>query len=245
MSIIRRYGSVWIEKTLENIHLLNESPRELWLIYVVKFLSSFSYFSYSLILTLFLSNEFGFDDEKAGWTYGAYGFMSVLYGMSLGWIVDYLGVRYALLLGAIVGGFSRLLLALASSSSVVLWLLYTLLPFSESLGIPIMTIGIKRYTNSNNQTIAYSLFYTFMNIAALISGPIVDACRSWFGNGLVIWGHFFGSLQLIILCGSFSTFCIIFIVLFGMRDIQCTESGDIREYPSNTTPLGTQLKEVS
>ncbi|EME28432.1 uncharacterized protein Gasu_41220 [Galdieria sulphuraria] len=170
--------------------------------------------------------------------------MSVLYGISLGWIVDYLGVRYTLLLGAIMGTFSRWLLALSSSSRVTVFLLYTFLPFSESLGIPVMTIGIKRYTNSNNRTIAYSMFYTVMNIAALVSGPVVDVCRRWFGNGLVIWGHSFDSLQLVILCGSISTFLIILIVVLGMRDVQYTESGDIRSYPIHSTPLGIQLKEV-
>ncbi|GJQ15327.1 hypothetical protein GpartN1_g7118.t1 [Galdieria partita] len=240
----RQYFVFWIEKTLETIRLLNQSPRELWLIYVIKFLSSFSYFSYSLILTLYLSSEFDFSDERAGWTFGAYGFMSVLYGMSLGWIVDYLGVRYALLLGAVLGTFSRWLLAFSSSSRLVVFFLYTFLPFSESLGIPVMTIGIKRYSNSNNRTIAYSMFYTFMNIAALVAGPVVDMSRRWFGKGLVIWGHSFDSLQLIILCGSVSTFFIVLIVLWGMRDIQYTESGDICSYRSHSTPLGIQLKEV-
>jgi len=247
MSTIFSSMALWfpllIEKTWTSILLLKQSPRELWLIYITKFLSSFSYFSYSLILTLYLSNEFGFSDEKAGWTFGAYGFMSVLYGMSLGWIVDYLGVRYALLLGAVIGCLSRLVLAFSSSSHWVVFVLYTFLPFSESLGIPIMTIGIKRYTNSNNRTIAYSLFYTFMNIAALLSGPIVDLCRTRWSHWTIL-GHSLDSLQLIILCGSFSTFCIILVVLLGMRNIQFTESGDVCAYPSNTTPLATQLKQV-
>eukprot|EP00871_Galdieria_phlegrea_P001643 jgi/Galph1/247/GphlegSOOS_G4942.1 len=219
-----------IKQGWKNLQVLKECPIELWIIYILKFLSSFSYFSYSLILTLFLSDEYNFSDERAGWTYGAYGFMSTVFGMSLGWLVDYLGVRYALLLGAVIGTLARLALAWSYSSVWTVFILYTALPLSESLGIPIMTIAIKRYTNSNTRTIAYSLFYTFMNLAALISGPIVDGCRHLFVNGATLFGHSFTSLRVVILCGSFASFLIALIVWFSVREIQVTETGSLIQH---------------
>lgn len=55
---------------------LKGSPRELYLAYLLKFLDAYSYFSLSLIFTLFLSEEFGFTDFQAGGLYGAWGGLS-------------------------------------------------------------------------------------------------------------------------------------------------------------------------
>ena len=45
--------------------------------------------------------------------------------------------------------------------------------------IPVMTLGIRRYTNDTNRSFAYSLFYAVMNVAALLSGWLVDLLRHW------------------------------------------------------------------
>ncbi|KAL4552467.1 hypothetical protein Ndes2526B_g06672 [Nannochloris sp. 'desiccata'] len=45
---------------------LKESPRDLLLIFVLKVLESYNYFSLSRILTLYLSEQFGISDMNAG-----------------------------------------------------------------------------------------------------------------------------------------------------------------------------------
>ena len=45
------------------------------------------------------------------------------------------------------------------------------LPFSNCLGIPVLTVGIRRYTTNENRGFAFGLFYVVMNIGALIAGP--------------------------------------------------------------------------
>lgn len=52
-----------------------------------------------------------------------------------------------------------------------------LLPFANCLGIPVLTTGIRRYTTHQNRGFAYGLFYVIMNVAALLSGPVVDICN--------------------------------------------------------------------
>lgn len=42
------------------------APRDLWLIYFLKYLESYSYFGLSYILILFLSDEFDLSDAEAG-----------------------------------------------------------------------------------------------------------------------------------------------------------------------------------
>lgn len=160
------------------------APRELWIIFALKFLSSYAYFAFALVLTMFLTQEFGMSDSAAGWAYGMYGVMSTIFGFVCGWVIDYMGVRVSLLVGAVVGAIARFVLTFTRSRRTAQIMLYTALPFSECLGIPIMTIGIKRYTNAGNRTFAFSVFYSMMNAAALFAGPMIDFSRTRFKDGV-------------------------------------------------------------
>lgn len=54
---------------------LKGSPPELYFAFWLHFLDSYSYFSFSIIFTLFLSSDFGFSDVQAGALYGLWGAM--------------------------------------------------------------------------------------------------------------------------------------------------------------------------
>ena len=62
-----------------------------------------------------------------------------------------------------------------TSEGVLLLCLLGTLPLSNCLGIPVLTVGIRRYTNEENRGFAFGLFYVVMNIGALIAGPLIDA----------------------------------------------------------------------
>jgi len=49
--------------------------------------------------------------------------------------------------------------------------------------IPVLTVGIRRYTTEANRGFAFGLFYVIMNIGALLSGPIVDICTILYKEG--------------------------------------------------------------
>ena len=66
-------NEVSISKLREGFRSLNSAPPELWKAYVLKFTDGFAYFSFSLIFTLFLSDDFGYSDTEAGTIYGAWG----------------------------------------------------------------------------------------------------------------------------------------------------------------------------
>lgn len=54
---------------------------------------------------------------------------------------------------------------------------------SES-GAPVMTIAIKRLTSDADRTVSFGIFYAMMNVAALISGLVIDALRLGLPQGL-------------------------------------------------------------
>ena len=60
------YLQAQYQKVTSGFHSLSNSPSELYKTYILKFLDSYSYFSFALIFTLFLSDEFGMDDVEAG-----------------------------------------------------------------------------------------------------------------------------------------------------------------------------------
>lgn len=233
-----------------NVGLIKSAPRELWVIFFLKFFASYSYFSMSLILTLFLSQDLKLSDMDAGWAFGMYGVTSTFYGIVCGWVIDFLGVRLSLLIGAIIGVFCRALIAFASSRLIVLIFLLGILPFGEALGIPIMTIAIKRYTNQSNRTFAFSLFYSVMNVAAFVAGPIVDGFRALFHNGLDVSVRipFVGNLthlsalQLILVTGSISSMCLLAITFFFIRDVELSSDGKVTSFtPNRTNPFQSML----
>jgi hypothetical protein len=53
-----------------------------------------------------------------------------------------------------------------------------------ALGIPVMTIGVKRYTHERNRGFAFALFYTLMNAAALTQ---VRAASAWSVRACMLW----------------------------------------------------------
>ncbi len=71
-------------------------------------------------------------------------------------------------------------MAFTFSLNLMTLALYVILPFGEALGIPILTIAIRRTTEESNRQLAYGMFYTFMNIGALLAGFMTDILREFF-----------------------------------------------------------------
>ena len=87
---------------------IRSSPRELYLAYIVNFFDSYSYFSFSLILTLFLSEDIGFTDVQAGFLYGLWGSLISIYGILVGPVVDNFGVSRSLQIGYLISLVARI-----------------------------------------------------------------------------------------------------------------------------------------
>jgi MFS family permease len=86
-----------------------------------------------------------------------------------------LGVAKCLKIGFVLSFISRVIILTTTSEGVLLLCLLGTLPLSNCLGIPVLTVGIRRYTNEENRGFAFGLFYVVMNIGALIAGPLIDA----------------------------------------------------------------------
>jgi MFS family permease len=223
--------STAIRKARDNLSSLNESPRDLWVAFLLKFCDSYGYFSVSQVLVLYLHQEFGISDLEAGAAYGAWGVAITGWGLLMSVLNDYMGVRNALLVGFATSSLSYILLANARSKSFVFFCLFCILPLGNSLGIPMISIGIKRFTTPTNRGFAFGIFYSFMNLAAFISGPIIDAITRSVGfdpslDSVSLFGvGRYSANRCVILTAAFSSFCSFFVTLLLLRDVKVDASG--------------------
>ena len=167
--------SQWSQVLRSNCSSLNASPRELVVCFYLKFGDSYAYFACSQILVLYLHQEFGISDIEAGAAYGMWGVSITFWGLACSVFNDYLGVRRAMLLGFTLSSLSYFALACATTKTFLYCVLFVILPLGNSLGIPMISIGIKRFTTTQNRGFAFAVFYAIMNLAAFISGPVIDA----------------------------------------------------------------------
>lgn len=212
---------------------LLHAQRELYLLYLLKFCESFAYFSLSVTLVVWLSAEFGYSDAEAGWIYGLFGVITSALSLTTSALVDFAGVRVALIAGAGVSAISRCALVFVQSRGWLLFHLLFLLPAGVSLGMPVMTVGIKRYTRAADRTAALGLFYAVMNVAALVAGVGVDALRETVGGGVVLFGRELSVFRVVILAGAVVTIVMVVIALF-FRDVVVAEDGTVAAHTRET-----------
>ncbi len=223
--------------------LIRTAPRELWLVYGLKLCESYGYFSFSLIMVLYLSEEFGLSDAAAGWTYGLFGMLATVYGLLVGMLIDNLGVRRSLILGSVLLLGSRLAAMLTTSIGVMYAVLFVSMPLGTSLGIPVLTTAIRRYTTDETRAVAFGLFYASMNVAALISGPAADLLRGAFGCGVVALGMRLSPYRLLLLTSVASTALQLVGSVF-VREIEVlgASGGTARFEPRTGTPWRIALE---
>ena len=137
-----------ISTVLQGFQTIKQSPPELWKAFLLKFLESFAYFSFSIIFTIFLSSDFGYNDVTAGTLYGSWGAFTTLFGLMTGFLIDNLGVTCSLKVGFFISLLSKIII-LCTTSRFYLLVGMCLLSLGNCLGIPVLTVGIRRYVFSH------------------------------------------------------------------------------------------------
>lgn len=224
-----------VDGWMSQYSFLRTAPRELLLTYVLKFLESYSYYSLAVTMTLYLSQEFGFSDSQAGWTYGLMGMLTSVYGFFIGFLIDNLGVKYSLVFGFGLLLVSRIIYGATRSVGMIHLVVYLTLPLGSALGIPVMTIGIRRYTSEKgpDRQLAYALFYESLNLASVTAAPAIDGFRRIMrvenekSDGAPS-SYLAKPYRLLIFSGCIFTFIAFLIASFGMRPgIQVGDSSSV------------------
>jgi dipeptide/tripeptide permease len=118
---------------------ISQFPKDIYYVFYLKFLESYSYFALSQILVIYLHTEFGVSDIEAGMVYGMWGAAITLWGLLVSWINDNLGVRYSLMAGFTISAVSSTVVACTTSKALLYITLFAIYPFGTSMGIPMLT----------------------------------------------------------------------------------------------------------
>ena len=180
-------GGVARQKTfVQKIRELGYAPRDLYLIYSIKFAESTAYFAFSYIYAPYLSMEFGMSDIDAGILYALYGVLCSVFGLLAGPVIDSLPLRSALLLGTVPSFIARFGSALTIDVDFVAFCSISALPLGAAFGLPVFALGVRRFTHPENRAFAFTIFYAVLCASSAAGGFVISFARAYFQDGLYL-----------------------------------------------------------
>lgn len=240
-------------------------PREFWAIQALNFFYCIFYFTFTTISALHLSQDVGFSDEGAGMLFGVFMSGTAIIQMVLGPALDRLGFRRTPLRAAeicmvgILGiGFTPLLFGATGFAQTLMVFFYLVAMVGNGLMFPVLTAGVKRFSNNETMGAGFNMWYLTMNVGAIMMfvldfmrRPLANkatpeqlaAFRDAGGNSHVMW-YFVGLLVV----------CWAIVYFFLKKEDQFPEfnaRNDKKKTPDATEqrekkkqPLGEMLREI-
>ena len=209
--------------------VLGNAQRELWLVFGIKFLMVAAYGLTNSTIKLWLSSDFGYSDKEALGLVAAWSLSLTAFTLLVGSLTDAIGLRRTFFIGAWVCIFARGMMAFANQK----WLALAggLLPLAigEALSTPVLVAAVRRYSNTKQRSISFSLFYTMMNVGFLAASYIFDFFRGPHGMGE--HGHFnllgfqLSTYRVLFLASLGLEFSVLPLLYFLRRGAEATDEG--------------------
>ena len=194
-----------------------------WVANSVELLERLAYYAVFIVITLYLSNIWGFSDIEAGAISGVFSATLYLLPLFSGAYADKIGFRKAIIvafllltIGYLGLGVLPTLLESAElvsygktttftglNESYLRWSIVPVMAFIVLGGSFIKSVisgTVARETTSENRARGYSIFYMMVNIGAFTGKTVVDPLRKSLGDqGLVYLNYFSASMTLMAL----------------------------------------------
>jgi len=210
-----------------------------WTANIVELLERLAYYAVFIVITLYLSNVWGFSDIEAGFIAGIFSASLYLLPTFAGAYADRIGFRSAIILAFFLltigyGGLGLLPTLLESAGLVKYdmtttftglnesWLRWSIAPVLVFVVIggafikAVISGTIARETTTENRAKGYAIFYMMVNIGAFIGKTVVDPLRRSMGDqGLVYLNYF----------SAFMTFAAFILVVFFYKSTKTEGQG--------------------
>src|ERR1035441_9301421 len=170
------------ESFLGKFTVLFGAVRELWIVFALTILSNLAYRLGNFPLSLWLTSDLGFSDERTGLVVMIWSAGLTLSIVLVGSLTDALGLRKTFLLGFALCIVSRVFLTFTTVKWIALGGGMTILAVGEGMCAPVTVAALRRYTTTAQRSIAYSVFYAIMNGGFFIALYISDALRAGMGE---------------------------------------------------------------
>ncbi|EDY18794.1 major facilitator superfamily MFS_1 [Chthoniobacter flavus Ellin428] len=165
---------------------------ELWLTFLIKFLIVAAFQISVVTLVRWLSSDLGMSDREAQGTVMAWAITMIVVTLLVGSLTDALGLRRTFFLGVWICLIARAVMALSPVKWVSVSVGLFLLAIGEALGTPVLVAATRKYSNTQQRSMAFSLIYVVMNLGFLAANYVYD----WVRQGLGEYGYwtvpFFG-----------------------------------------------------
>mmetsp|Transcript_25789 Transcript_25789/g.67591 ORF Transcript_25789/g.67591 Transcript_25789/m.67591 type:complete len:556 (-) Transcript_25789:9-1676(-) len=207
---------------------LTYAPKDLLIVYYIKFTDSVAYFAIAYIYVQYLSDEFGLSDSEAGVLYAFYGGLCTIVGLLMGHVIDVFGVRRSCLIGCIGNFVSRGCYGLFSSGRVAWFTACTLSPLGAAFGVPVLALGVRRYSHLENREFAFSWFYVMLCASVVAATLMINRIRSHYPDGADFAGVHLSWMRMVVLLSTLLTASTVVAASF-LRDIQVLSDRPLSE----------------
>lgn len=163
----------------QDLRELLRCPRELWLTYAAIVFEYIGLYSFMSVLSLWLTSDFGFDDNKASNWFGIFSALLSLFAFLVGAIADVVGTRRTLIFSFGAAMLTRSLMSVSPSAAIALPALVAY-SFALASGSPVLQTAIHKYSNKRTVAIAFSFFYIALNVGGVLSGQLIDRTKAFF-----------------------------------------------------------------
>jgi MFS family permease len=162
--------------------VLKGAARELWLVFAVKLLVIAAYAVTNSTLVLWLSSDLGYSDEKSLALVAGWSMVMTVATILVGSFTDAVGLRRTFFLGVWICVVARAVMAFTSLKWLALVGGLVPLAVGEALSAPVLVAAIRRYSNTKQRSISFSIFYVMMNLGFLCAAFIFDFVRQHLGE---------------------------------------------------------------
>ena len=177
-------------------------PNDFWIANVMELFERAAYYSFFIVLTLYLTNIVGFSDKETGVIAGIFYAGIFFLTPFMGAMADKIGFRNGMLLTFTFLSIGYFSLAMLHTKIVVLFFLVIVM-LGGSFIKPLITGTVAKTTTEENRARGYSLFYWVVNIGAFAGKTFVPFVRQGLGLENV---YFFSS--------AMALFALLFTFLF-------------------------------
>ena len=218
---------------------MTKFSKAFWVANSVELLERLAYYAVFIVITLYLSNVWGFSDIEAGIISGTFSSFLYLLPTFAGAYADKIGFRSAIMLAFTLltlgyGGLGLLPTLLQSAglvqfgettvftglqTSALRWSIVpvlVLIVFGGSFIKAVISGTVARETTSENRAKGYALFYMMVNIGAFTGKTVVDPLRKSLGDTGLVYLNFFAAAM---------TFLALITVFFMYKSVKTEGQG--------------------
>ncbi len=217
---------------------LKESPRDMWFLFLYKFIEYSAYGAINMVIVLWLQRDCGLSDVVAGEYIAVWSMALSVMAMIAGALVDTIGIKKTLFISILFLLISRFFSAFITNPVLVAILGFIPLTIGFAIVGPLVSVAIKRYTTKEGAALGFGLFYVIMNLAYAVGGVAFDWFRNTFvardaagkiineNFGATIFGMHFSTYQLMFVFGFGATIISLLAILL-IRDGVAVKNGKV------------------